>query len=101
MEYLKDKINKLPINSKNNIRDLYRGINEFKRGYQPGSNSLKDEISDLLADSHNILNSSKKLFSQLLNMHNISVVRQIEIHTAESLAPVPCPLEIETAIANL
>jgi hypothetical protein len=33
-EYLKDKINELATNSKNkNIRDLYRGINEFKRGY--------------------------------------------------------------------
>jgi hypothetical protein len=30
-EYLKDKINELESNSKNkNIRDLYRGINEFK-----------------------------------------------------------------------
>jgi hypothetical protein len=29
-EYLKDKINVLAMNSKNkNIRDLYRGINEF------------------------------------------------------------------------
>jgi hypothetical protein len=34
-EYLKDKINELESNSKNkNIRDLYRGINEFK-DYQP------------------------------------------------------------------
>jgi hypothetical protein len=33
-EYLKDKINQLATNSKNkNIRDLYKGINEFKRGY--------------------------------------------------------------------
>jgi hypothetical protein len=32
-EYLKDKINELESNSKNkNIRDLYRGINEFKKG---------------------------------------------------------------------
>jgi hypothetical protein len=32
-EYLKDKIKELATNSKNkNIRDLYRGINEFKRG---------------------------------------------------------------------
>jgi hypothetical protein len=32
-EHLKDKINELATNSKNNnIRDLYRGINEFKRG---------------------------------------------------------------------
>jgi chemotaxis methyl-accepting protein methylase len=42
-EYLKDKINELARNSKNkNIRDLYRGINEFKRGYQPRNNLLKD-----------------------------------------------------------
>jgi hypothetical protein len=39
-----------------NIRDLYRGINEFRRGYQPRNNLVKDENGDLLADSHNILN---------------------------------------------
>jgi hypothetical protein len=45
------------MNSKNkNIRDLYRGINEFKRGYQPRRNFVKDENSDLLADSNTILN---------------------------------------------
>jgi hypothetical protein len=32
-EYLKDEINELATNSKKNIRDLYRGINEFKKGY--------------------------------------------------------------------
>jgi hypothetical protein len=56
-EYLKDEINELATNSKNkNIRYLYRGINEFKRGYQPRNNLVKDEKGDLLADSHNILN---------------------------------------------
>jgi chemotaxis methyl-accepting protein methylase len=40
-EYLKDKINELPMNSKiKNIRDLYRGINEFKKGYQHSLNVL-------------------------------------------------------------
>jgi hypothetical protein len=35
-EYLKDKIDDLATNSKNkNIRDLYRGINYFKKGCQP------------------------------------------------------------------
>jgi hypothetical protein len=38
-DYLKDKINELATNSKNqNIRDLYREINESKRGYQPRNN---------------------------------------------------------------
>jgi hypothetical protein len=42
-EYLKDKINELETNSKNkNTRDLYRGINEFKRSYQPRSIFAKD-----------------------------------------------------------
>jgi hypothetical protein len=42
-EYLKDKINALESNSKNkNITDLYRGINEFKKGYQPRTNLVKD-----------------------------------------------------------
>jgi hypothetical protein len=46
-EYLEDNINELAMNSKN-IRDLYRGINECKRGYQPRSNLAKDENGDLL-----------------------------------------------------
>jgi hypothetical protein len=44
-------------NSKNEcIRYLYRGINEFKKGYQPRSNFVKDENGDLLADSHSMVN---------------------------------------------
>jgi hypothetical protein len=40
-----------------------------------------------LADSHNILNRWKNYFSQLLSVHRVSDVRQIEIHTAEPLVP--------------
>jgi hypothetical protein len=43
------------MNSKNkNIRDLYKGISEFKRDFQPRNNLVKDENGDLLADSNNI-----------------------------------------------
>jgi hypothetical protein len=81
-EYLKGKINQLATNSKNkNIRDLYRGINEFKRGYQPRSIFVTDENGDLLADSNTILNSWKSYFSQLLNVHYVSDVRQIETYS--------------------
>jgi hypothetical protein len=35
-EYLEVKINELETNSKiKNIRDVYGGINDFKKGYQP------------------------------------------------------------------
>jgi hypothetical protein len=55
-EYLKEDINEL---ARNNKRDLYVGINEFKRGYQPRSNLVKGEIADLVADSHNIWNGRR------------------------------------------
>jgi hypothetical protein len=47
---------------------------------------VKDENGDLLADSRNILNRWKNYFSQLLNVHNVSDVRQIEVHTDVLLA---------------
>jgi hypothetical protein len=94
-EYLKDEMNELATNSKN-IRHLYRGINEFKRGYQPRNNLVKDENGDLFADSHNILNRSKNYYSQLLNVHNVGDVRQTKVHMAD-----PSRLEVEIAIANL
>jgi hypothetical protein len=40
-------------------------------------------------------------FSQLLNMHNVSDVRQIEVHTAELLVAGPSHLELEIVIAKL
>jgi hypothetical protein len=65
-EYLKDKINDLATNSKNNnIRDLYMGINKIKRCYQPRNNLVKDENGYLFANCHNILNRLKHYFSQL------------------------------------
>jgi hypothetical protein len=38
------------------MRDLYWGINEFRKGYQSGINLVKDEKGDLLADPHKIVN---------------------------------------------
>jgi hypothetical protein len=57
---------------------------------------VKDENCDLLADSYSILNWWKNYFSQLLNVHRVSDVRQIEIYTADH-----SPVEVEIAIANL
>jgi hypothetical protein len=61
---------------------------------------VKDKNGDLLADSHNILNRWN-YFSQLLNVHNVSDVRQMEEYTAEPLVPGPNHLEVEIAIAKL
>jgi hypothetical protein len=54
--YLKYKIEELETNSKiNNISDLYRGINDVKKGYQPRTSIVKDEKGYLVADSHSIM----------------------------------------------
>jgi hypothetical protein len=53
MEYLKDRTSESATNSRTrnkNIRDLYRGIQAFKRGYQLTNNLVKDENGHLLAD---------------------------------------------------
>jgi hypothetical protein len=71
------------------------------RGLPTRNKVVKDENGDLLADSHNILNRWMNYFSQLLNVHNVSDVRQIEVHTAEPLVPGPSHLEVEIGIAKL
>jgi hypothetical protein len=97
-EYLKDKIKELESKSKNkNIRDLYRGINEFKKGYQNRTNLVKDEMGDLLADPHKILNKWKNYFCQLLNVHGAGGFRQNEMHIAEPFVPEPSASEVEVA----
>jgi hypothetical protein len=62
---------------------------------------VKDENCNLLGYSHSLLNRWKNYFSQLLNVHRVSDVRQIEIHVAELLVPDPRPFEVEIAVAKL
>ena len=71
------KIEELETNSKiQNIRDLYRGINDFKKRYQPRCNIVKDEKGDLVADSHSIVDRWRNYFSQLFNVHGVKDVGQ-------------------------
>jgi hypothetical protein len=59
------------------------GINDFKKGYQPRTNVVKDEKGDLVTDFHSILAGWRNHFLQLFNVHGVSDVNQAEIHTAE------------------
>jgi Mor family transcriptional regulator len=88
-------------NKINNIRDLYRGISDFRKDHQPRTNIVMDEKGDLVTDSHRILPRWRNHFSQLLNVHWVNDVRQTEIHTAELLVPQPSAFEVELAIENL
>jgi hypothetical protein len=87
---LKGKINELETNNKNkNIKDLYRAINEFKKGYQPRINIIKDGNGNLLADPQSVLNRWKSFFNQAYSVHGVHDVKQMDIHTAEPLVPEP------------
>jgi hypothetical protein len=43
----------------------------------------------------------KNYFSQLLNVHKVSDVRQVKTHTTEPLLPARGSFEVEIAIAKL
>ena len=75
---MKGKIEELETNSKiNNIRDLYRGINDVKKGYQPRTGIVKDEKGVLVADSNSVMARWRNYFFQILNVHGVSEVRQV------------------------
>ena len=69
---------------------MYRGINDFKKGYQARTNIIKGEKVDFVADSQNILARFRNHFSQLQTVFD---VRQTEIHTVDSLVPQPSACE--------
>jgi len=69
------------------------------KGYQPRTNIVWDEKSDLFTDSHSILVRWRKHFFQLFN---VSDVRQIEKHTAEPLvSELSGAFEVETTTEKL
>ena len=80
---------------------MYKGINDFKNGYQPRTIIVKDEKGDLVADSHSIMTRWKNYFSQLLNVHGAKDVRQEEIYTAVPLVPEPSAFEVKLDIEKL
>ena len=83
MAYLKAKFEDLETSSKiKNIRDLYRGISDFKKGYQPRINVVKDEKGDLVPFSHSILEGggtispSYRMYSGLMMLHRQKYTQQ-------------------------
>jgi len=76
-------------------------LNDFKGGYQPRFNIVRDEKRGLVTNCHSILARWRNQFSQLLSIHGVSDVRQTEIHTAELLVPEQCAYENEMAVEKL
>ena len=93
----------VPIHKKGDKTDCnnYRGINDMKKGYQSRTRIVKDKKGDLVADSHSVMVRWSNYFSQILNVHGVSDVREAEIHTVEPLVPERSALEVELATEKL
>jgi hypothetical protein len=63
---------------------LYRGINDFKKGYQSRINIIKYENGN-----------------QVLNVCGVHDVRQMDIHMADPLVPEPSLTKVEIPIGKL
>jgi len=81
---------------------LYRGVSNFKEGYQPRNKIVKDENHDLLqATPTGFWLVGEKHFSHLLHVLGVNDVWRTEIHTTEPLVPDPSALEVEFSIEKL
>ena len=81
--YLKAKFEEHETNSKiKNIRNLCRCISDFKKGYQPRTNVVKDETVDLVTGSYSILAKWRNNFAQLLNVYGVNDVSR-QKHTEQ------------------
>ena len=88
------KVNKLEKNGKRqNVREMYKVINEFKKGYQPHIYVIKKDDFTIVADKSSILNRWKQFYKNLLNVHQSSFLERSEIYTAGPDIPEPCLLE--------
>ena len=80
---------------------MYRDINDFKKGYQPRTNVVKNEKGDLFTETYRILARWRNHLFQLLNVHGFNDDRQTEIHTEEPGVPESSAFEEELAIEKL
>ena len=68
-DYMKTKVNKLEENHRNkNIQEMYKGVNDFKKGNQPRSYVTKKDDGTLVADTACILTRWEQFYSHLLNV---------------------------------
>ena len=77
---------------------MYKGINEFKKGYQPRAYVIKKHDGTIVADTTCILSRWEQFCSNLLNINQSTSLEGSELHTAEPDIPVSNLLEVEPTI---
>jgi hypothetical protein len=101
-DYMKAKFKNLEENSKDkNIREMYKGIIEFKKGYQPCAYVIKKYDGITVADTTSTLSRWKRFFSNLLNVNQSTSRGGSEVYTAEPDIPEPSLIEVQLAKGKL
>ncbi|XP_070166158.1 uncharacterized protein [Polyergus mexicanus] len=83
-QYLKRKIEEINENGQSgNVRGMYMGINNYRKGFQARTEMVKDENDNLITDSTGVLNTWKNHFDRLLNVEfeNNREIESLEFHT--------------------
>ena len=79
---------------------MYRGINEFKKGYQTRVYVKKKHDGTIVADTTSILSGWEQFFSNLLYVNKIINYEGSEIFFAEQNIPEPSLIEVELAMRS-
>ncbi len=67
----------------NNPREMYRGINNIRKGFQGKSQIMKDENGNLITGERELVAQWGNYFNGLLNVNNDHAESEGDIHTAE------------------
>ena len=80
---------------------MYKGINEFKKGYQPCAYVMKKHDGTIVADTTSIKSIWKHFFSYLLNFNQSTGHEGSEVYTDEPDIPEPSLVKVERAMEKL
>ena len=80
---------------------MCKGINEFKKGYQPRAYVIKKHDCAIVAYTTSILSRWEQFFSNLLNVNQSTSYKRSEVYTAVPGIPEPSLIEVELAIEVL
>jgi len=83
------------------MRDLYKGVDSLRKGYQSRLEMIRNERGDLEADPTKIVDMWKSYFDKLLNVHKGEEAEEFEIRTAEPWIPEPSEIEVEMSVKKL
>jgi hypothetical protein len=80
---------------------MYKGIIEFKNGYQHCAYVIKKHDGTIVAYTNRILSRWEQFFSNSLNVNQSTSHEGSEVYTAEPDIPEPSLIEVQFTLQNL